>query len=197
MPREYNTAVTAFRTSLVLLLIFLGVLIETILYTPPQLTFLETRSYTVTWNHYYAGSGGKYSHSAYWVTFTDDETGSEIKREVTKEQYDRYPEGLQVTLPVYTINGKTFRSIDNSYSEKAASKEYYKLFPTLRMKVNKYALIIIGTLFLFAAAYGAEELIKAGNHVFLPVEIKEPDDSTANAINQPSYDEIFEKTGKL
>ena len=49
MPHEYNRAVTYFRIAAVIIAAIIVILLSYIfVYTPPELTYLENRNYTVT-----------------------------------------------------------------------------------------------------------------------------------------------------
>ena len=194
-PSEYNNGITLIRIGVVFLVIFIAVAVMRLLYSPEPLEAAGTRSYTVTHTDHY--SGHRYSKPTYYLTLTNDETGNKHHRQVTKDQYERYPMGLKVTLPVYKIDGSVFPSIDKNYDLSKATREYYKYKPTLTMSVCKWALIILGIITFGFIGGGIEQIIKSKNIGKKISQITGISPDKITTLPQPDYDDIFDKDGRL
>ncbi|WP_028509094.1 hypothetical protein [Ruminococcus sp. NK3A76] len=195
MPKEYNKGVMLIRVGVSLAALLILVILSYIfIYSPPPLTYVENRSYTVVKTYTVKRTGssrGSSNKYRYWLTLRDDETGKEHEWYVKESVLNSYTEGQTVSLPVYSIgdSGKKFLSLENNTDEKEAKKEYYDSHPTMAMKIYMYSIMLLITAVVGCIGGGIEETAKAGRHVFLPMEI--PEDSEAMAIKQPDYDDIF------
>lgn len=195
MPKEYNKGVMLIRVGVSLAALLILVILSYIfIYSPPPLSYVENRSYTVIETYEAKHTGGTRGYSIkykYWLGLRDDETGKDYKWAVKESVMRSYTEGQNVSLPVYSVvdTGKKFLSLENNTDEKEAKKEYYDSHPTMAMKIYMYSIMLLITAVVGCIGGGIEETAKAGRHVFLPMEI--PEDSEAMAIKQPDYDDIF------
>lgn len=194
-PSEYNNGITLIRIGVIFLIILAAVAVMRLSYSPEPLEAAGTRSYTVTHTDHY--SAHRYSKASYYITLTNDETGNKHHREVTKEQYERYPKGLNVTLPVYKIGGSIFPSIDKNYDVGKATKEYYRYKPTLTMSVCRWALIILGIITFGFIGGGFEQIIKSKNMGKKIAQITGISPDKISTLPQPDYDDIFDKDGRI
>ena len=200
MPYEYNRAVTYFRIAAAIIAAIIVILLTYIfVYTPPKLTYLENRNYTVTNTYEVKRTGsvrGGSNKYRYWLTLRNDETEKEHEWAVSEKVFNMYTEGEKVSLPVHTIENtkKVFISLENNTDSKAAQKEFYKRYPTTEMKIYMYTLMTLIVAVLGILAAGEKELIRANSHVFIPKEIP---DNSENLVKQPDYDDIFDKNGRL